>query len=527
MATSLFKRVLIANRGEIAVRVIRALKELGIQSVAVYSDADASSMHVRMADLAVRLPGRLAAETYLNIPVLLAAIKISGADGVHPGYGFLSENADFAEAVATAGAKFIGPSPAAMRLMGDKIAAKILMKKTGVAVVPGSDHPLKSAAEIKAIAEQIGYPLILKAAAGGGGRGMRIVRRDEELADSLAACQREALAWFGNAAVFCERYIERPRHIEIQVLFDEHGNGIHLFERDCSIQRRHQKLVEEAPSTFLNQSQRESLGATAVRAAKAAGYSNAGTIEFICESPEKIYFMEMNTRIQVEHPVTEAITGVDLVRAQILVASGEKLPLTQKDVILRGCAMELRINAEDPAMGFAPAPGRVAQLVFPTGPNVRVDTHMYPGYTIPSEYDSMVAKIIVSGANRSEVLARAKRALGELQVSGVPTTARFHEALLEHPDFIKGEVTTKFLEEQQPWMDRVFSNAAQETSSQHGNDAGAILAAISFLGASLNMNSDMNSESSGPKNSAPNSTPTDSPPSSRWADAARFEGVRR
>lgn len=509
MATSLFKRVLVANRGEIAVRVNRCLKELDIQSVAVYSDADENSLHVRLADRAIRLPGRLSAETYLNIPALVAAIKSSEADAVHPGYGFLSENAEFAEAVAKAGAKFIGPSPGSMRLMGDKIAAKNLMKKTGVPVVPGSDHPLESADEIKVVAKQTGYPLILKAAAGGGGRGMRVVRRDEDLAPALEACQREALAWFGNAAVFCERYIERPRHIEIQVLFDEHGNGVHLYERDCSVQRRHQKLVEESPSPFLDQAQRETLGETAVKAARAAGYTNAGTIEFICESPEKIYFMEMNTRIQVEHPVTEAVTGVDLIKQQILVACGAKLPFTQRDIRLRGCAMELRINAEDPARGFAPAPGRVPQLVFPAGPNVRVDSHMYPGYTIPSEYDSMVAKLIISGATREEVLARVRRALAELQVSGVPTTAKFHEALLQHPAFVRGEITTRFLEEEQGWFDRVFAGDGT-ASNQVADDAAAILSAIAFLSGSAD------------GKARPKTMTT-----SRWHDSARLDALRR
>lgn len=512
MAISRFKRVLVANRGEIAVRVIRCLRELGIQSVAVYSDADESSMHVRLADLAVRLPGRISAETYLNIPALVQAIKSTGADAVHPGYGFLSENADFAEAVAQAGARFIGPTPESMRLMGDKIAAKNLMRKTGVPVVPGSDHPLESADEIKAIAKQTGYPLILKAAAGGGGRGMRVVRRDEELAPALEACQREALAWFGNPAVFCERYIERPRHIEIQVLFDEHGNGVHLFERDCSVQRRHQKLVEESPSPFLNQNQREKLGETAVKAARAAGYTNAGTIEFICESPEKIYFMEMNTRIQVEHPVTETVTGVDLIRQQVLVASGAKLPFEQKDIVLRGCAMELRINAEDPARGFAPAPGRVPQLVFPAGPNVRVDSHMYPGYTIPPEYDSMVAKIIVSAPTREEVLARVRRALAEMQVAGVPTTAKFHEALLKHPAFVKGDVTTRFLEEEQAWFDKVFAGDGVP-AGQIADDAAAILAAIAFRMTQIS--------------GKPSQKTTTITTSSRWADAARLESLRR
>jgi acetyl-CoA carboxylase biotin carboxylase subunit len=517
MAISRFKRVLIANRGEIAVRVIRALKELGMQSVAVYSDADENSMHVRLADFAVRLPGRLSADTYLKIPALVAAAKAAGADAIHPGYGFLSENADFAESVGAAGIKFIGPNPEAMRLMGDKIAAKTLMRQHNVPVTPGSDHPLESAEELKKLAREIGYPLILKAAAGGGGRGMRVVRRDEDLAESLAACQREAQAWFGNPAVFCERYIERPRHIEIQVLFDEHGNGVHLWERDCSVQRRHQKLVEEAPSPYLSQAQREQLGATAVKAAKAAGYWNAGTIEFICESPEKIYFMEMNTRIQVEHPVSETITGVDLIRQQILVACGEPLPFLQKDIPLRGCAIELRINAEDPAKGFAPAPGRVSQLIFPAGPDIRVDSHMYPGYTIPSEYDSMVAKLIVRGANRSEVLARIRRALGEMLVEGVPTTAKFHEALLDHPDFIKGNVTTKFLEEQTDWFENRYRSGGGDTKESTMNeascDAAAVLAAIAFA------------EASGKAKGEPGIV--SHTPRGRWADAARFDGIRR
>jgi len=518
MATSRFKRVLVANRGEIAVRVIRCLKELGIQSVAVYSDADESSMHVRLADIAFRLPGRVSAETYLNIPALVRAIKTTGADAVHPGYGFLSENADFAEAVAAAGARFIGPTPESMRLMGDKIAAKNLMKKTGVPVVPGSDHPMESADEIKAIARQTGYPLILKAAAGGGGRGMRVVRRDEDLGPALDACQREALAWFGNPAVFCERYIERPRHIEIQVLFDEHGNGVHLFERDCSVQRRHQKLVEESPSPFLDQSQREKLGETAVKAARAAGYTNAGTIEFICESPEKIYFMEMNTRIQVEHPVTETVTGVDLIRQQILVASGEKLPFSQKDIVLRGCAMELRINAEDPARGFAPAPGRVPQLVFPAGGNIRVDSHMYPGYTIPPEYDSMVAKLIVSAPTRAEVIARVQRALGEMQIAGVLTTAKFHEALLRHPAFLRGDVTTRFIEEEQGWFDAMFAGPVE--GGQIAEDAAAILAALAFRATT-------NTGPAAPETAGDPRAHDEATTRSRWADAARLESMRR
>lgn len=532
MAISRFKRVLIANRGEIAVRIIRALRELNIESVAVYSDADANSMHVRLADYAVRLPGRLSAETYLNIPALVEAIKVAQADAVHPGYGFLSENADFVDAVTGAGAKFIGPSSHAMRLMGDKIAAKNLMKKTGVAVVPGSDRPLESADEIKAIAQETGYPLILKAAAGGGGRGMRVVRTDSELEPALAACQREALAWFGNPAVFCERYIERPRHIEIQVLFDEHGNGVHLYERDCSVQRRHQKLLEEAPSPYLDNARREKLGEAAVRAAKAAGYANAGTIEFICESPDQIYFMEMNTRIQVEHPVTEAVTGVDLVRHQILVAMGETLPFSQADIKLNGWAIELRINAEDPTKSFAPAPGRVDPCILPAGPDVRVDSHLYAGFTIPSEYDSMVAKIIVKGPDRAGAITKARRALAEMQIGGVPTTAKFHEVLLCHPSFEQGDITTRFLEETHEEFQAAYI-AGPENSQSTGSpselsrDAAAILAA---LGSALNW-----SNGSGANGVAQISTQNSgvdknitltSPQRSRWADAAIWESRR-
>lgn len=453
------RRLLVANRGEIAVRIIRAARDLGIETVAVYSDADASGLATRLADYAFRLPGSTPAETYLNIPALINAIRVTSADSVHPGYGFISENADFAAAVSAAGAKFVGPPEKAMRLMGDKIAAKALMIQNQVPVVPGADHPLESATELKSYAEKIGYPLILKAAAGGGGRGMRVVRQHSELADAFAACSREALSYFGNAAVFCERYIENPRHIEFQVLFDEHGNGVHLFERDCSIQRRHQKLIEEAPSAYLTPAQRERLGNFAVKAAAAAGYASAGTVEFICESPEKAYFMEMNTRIQVEHPVTEEITGVDLIAMQLKVAAGLPLPFSQRDLHIRGWAFEARINAEDPALEFAPAPGQVHEIQMPAGPGVRVDTHLYPGYTIPQHYDSMVAKLIVSGANRTEAMARLQRALGEIRIDGVPTTAKFHEALLTHPLFRSGDFTTRFIEEQASWFQNAYRTA--------------------------------------------------------------------
>ncbi len=467
------KRLLIANRGEIAVRIIRAARDLGIETVALYSDADQYSLHVKLADYAVRLPGNTAAETYLNVPAIVAAIKSSKADAVHPGYGFLSENADFADAVTTAGAKFVGPSAKAMRLMGDKIEAKHLMKQHKVPCVPGSENPLKDVDDLRKHAQEIGFPMILKASAGGGGRGMRVVRTMDDLAESFAACTREAQSYFGNPAVFCERYIENPRHIEVQVLFDEHGNGVHLFERDCSIQRRHQKLIEEAPSKFLNPEQRAEIGRRAVVAAKAAGYASAGTIEFICESAERVYFMEMNTRIQVEHTVSEEITDIDLVRWQLLVACGEKLPFKQEDIKLRGWSIEARINAEDPAKGFLPGPGRVNQIRFPAGPGVRIDSHLYPGYEIPQYYDSMVAKLIVWGPTRDEAIARMKRALAEFEIDGVPTTAKFHEAVLRHPTFLEGEHNTGFVEKQASYFKEAFSAIPDEHTA-----SSALLAAV-------------------------------------------------
>lgn len=443
-----FKKVLIANRGEIALRIIRTVRELGLESVAVYSDADQDSAHRFHADYAVRLPGRASAETYLNIPALIQAVIRSGADAVHPGYGFLSENADFAQAVIDSGAVFIGPPPAATAIMGNKIHARNLMQAHGVPVVPGAKEPLKDHEALKVLAHQIGFPLILKAAGGGGGRGMRVVRGDEELEEAFNACTREAISYFGSSDVFAERYIERPRHIEFQVLFDAHGHGVYLFERDCTIQRRHQKLFEEAPSSYLSDAQRRLVGEKAVAAANAAGYVGAGTIEFICESPDHVYFMEMNTRIQVEHPVTEMITGLDLIAQQILIAQGQPLEFSQGDLTFSGWAMEARINAEDPSRDFAPTPGLVKRLTLPGGPFVRVDTHLYPGYRIPDTYDSMVAKVIVWGKTRAEAARRLARALADLRIEGVPTTARFHEALLRHPAFQKGEYTTRFIEEQ-------------------------------------------------------------------------------
>lgn len=449
-----FKRVLIANRGEIALRIIRAVREMGLESVAVYSDADQHSLHRYQADYAVRLPGVSSADTYLRIDRLMAALKATGADALHPGYGFLSENSQLARGVIEAGAIFIGPPPEATELMGHKVHARNLMKAHDVPVVPGCTAPLKDIADLRRMAREIGYPMILKAASGGGGRGMRVVRRDEDLDPFFQACTREAQAYFGNPEVFCERFIEHPRHIEFQVLFDGHGHGVHLFERDCTVQRRHQKLLEEAPSPYLSHERRMAVGEKAVAAARAAGYVGAGTIEFICESPEKIYFMEMNTRIQVEHPVTEMITGIDLIKAQLRVAQGQPLGLEQKDLKIHGWAMESRINAEDPSRNFAPNPGLITAVSFPGGPFVRTDSHIYSGYRVPDAYDSLLAKLIVWGQTREEAIQRLTRALGEFRIQGVATTTRFHEALLRHEDFRAGVLTTRFIEENQSYWDQ-------------------------------------------------------------------------
>jgi acetyl-CoA carboxylase biotin carboxylase subunit len=469
-----FKRVLIANRGEIALRIIRAVREMGLESVAVYSDADQESLHRYQADYAVRLPGVASSDTYLRVDRLIEALKVSGADAVHPGYGFLSESAAFARAVIEAGAVFIGPPPEATELMGHKVHARNLMKAHDVPVVPGCEVPLRDVEHLRQMAREIGYPMILKAASGGGGRGMRVVRSDQDLEPFFSACTREAQAYFGNPEVFCERFIENPRHIEFQVLFDAHGNGVHLFERDCTIQRRHQKLFEEAPSPYLTPERRMEVGEKAVAAARAAGYVGAGTIEFICESPDKVYFMEMNTRIQVEHPVTEMITGIDLIKGQLKIAQGKPLEIKQKDVVLHGWAMEARINAEDPTRGFAPNPGLVESVTLPGGPFVRTDSHLYSGYRIPDAYDSLLAKLIVWGQNREEAMERMVRALSELRIQGVFTTIRFQEALLRHRDFRAGKMTTRFIEENQSYWDQELHHPAPLGIEDQGKVAVAV-----------------------------------------------------
>ncbi len=442
-----FKKVLIANRGEIGVRIIRACRDLGLSPYAIYSTADLHSRHVALADKALCIGAGPSSESYLNIRNIIEAAKKLGAEAVHPGFGFLSENALFANEVLKAGLVWIGPSPSSIHAMGDKTFAKRKVIGAGVPCSPGKNEPLKDVADLKEVIQQIGYPVILKAAAGGGGRGMRVVRHDNELDDAFAACVREAQSYFGNPNVFCERYIEHPRHVEIQIMADSQGNTVYLFDRDCTVQRRNQKLLEEAPSSYISEDTRKNMGEIAVRAAQSVGYVNAGTVEFILESPTQFYFMEMNTRIQVEHPVTECITGIDLLQTQLRVAQGEKLSFEQKDISIRGWAIEARINAEDPYHGFRPDAGFVKAVEFPAGPGVRVDSHIYSGYKIPEFYDSMIAKLIVHGANREDAINKMQRALAEFYIEGVKTTIPYQQALLANELFRSGVYTTRFVEE--------------------------------------------------------------------------------
>ncbi len=442
----MFRKILIANRGEIALRILRACEELGIKTVVVYSEADRDSLPVKLADEAYCIGPGPSNRSYLNIPNLIAAAELSGAEAVHPGYGFLSENARFAEICKDHGLKFIGPSPYVIDKMGDKIKAKETMKAAGVPTVPGSDGPIIDPLEAERLATEMGYPVIIKAAAGGGGRGMRVVQHAGQFQEQMELAQQEALASFGNGEVYLEKYLEEPRHIEIQVVMDQRGNAIHLGERDCSIQRRHQKLLEEAPSPRLTPEMRERMGQDAVRAAQFIGYEGVGTIEFLLDKHGNYYFMEMNTRIQVEHPVTELITRFDLVQEQIRIAAGAPLSRTQDQVRFEGHAIECRINAEDPEKGFRPSPGVIDAYVPPGGPWVRVDSHVYPGYSIPPNYDSMIAKLIVWAEDRDKAIARMQRALGEYAITGVKTTIPLHEKILDNAFFRKGEVYTNFLQ---------------------------------------------------------------------------------
>ncbi|MBX3132764.1 MAG: acetyl-CoA carboxylase biotin carboxylase subunit [Gemmatimonadaceae bacterium] len=443
----MFKRVLIANRGEIALRIIRACRELGIETVAVYSEADRESLHVRFADDDVCIGPAPARESYLRIPRLIAAAEITGADAIHPGYGFLAENAEFAETCAASNITFIGPTPQQIRTMGDKAAARAAMIANDVPVVPGSPGPVEDVDEALAIAKGMGFPVIIKAAAGGGGKGMRVANDADDFARSFQLARSEALSAFGNGSVYVEKYLTRPRHVEFQVFGDTHGNVIHLGERDCSVQRRHQKLVEEAPCPVMTPDLRRRMGEAAVKGAKAIDYVGAGTIEMLLDTDGSFYFMEMNTRIQVEHCVTEMLTGVDLVKEQIRVAAGLPLSVTETPE-LRGHVIECRVNAEDPQRNFQPSPGKVETFHMPGGNGVRLDTHVYAGYTVPPFYDSMIAKLIVHGRDRGEALAKMRLALDTFIVEGVTTTIPFLSTLMSHPNFVAGDVHTKFLEQE-------------------------------------------------------------------------------
>ncbi len=440
----MFKKILIANRGEIALRVIRTCREMDIKTVAIYSTADRESLHVRFADEAVCIGDAPSKDSYLNIPRIISAAEITNADSIHPGYGFLSERSEFSAICHEYGIKFIGPTPAMIQAMGDKSTAKDTMKKAGVPTIPGSDGLLESIEEGIKLAKGMGYPVIVKATAGGGGKGMRIINNESEFKKAWDDAKREAAASFGNDGLYLEKFIEEPRHIEIQLVGDQYGKVCHLSERDCSIQRRHQKLVEETPSPIVNQELRERMGDAAVKGAKAINYEGAGTIEFLVDKHGNFYFMEMNTRIQVEHPITEEVTDYDLIKEQIKVAAG--VPISGTNYFPKMFAMECRINAEDPANGFRPSPGKITNLHMPGGHGVRIDSHVYAGYTIPPNYDSMIAKLITTGQSREEVITRMKRALQEFVIEGIKTTIPFHIKLMDNPIFRSGKFNTKFLE---------------------------------------------------------------------------------
>lgn len=442
----MFNKILIANRGEIALRVIRACRELGVRSVVAYSEADRDSLPVRMADECICIGPAPSSKSYLNIPNLISAALLTGSDAIHPGYGFLAENPSFAEICADCGLVFIGPPPSAMIQMGDKVQARIAMSRAGLPMLPGTDV-LRSVGEGEAAAARIGFPLMLKAAAGGGGRGIRLVRRPEEFTHVFTTAQSEVREAFHDDGLYIEKYLGRARHVEVQVLCDNFGNGVYLGERNCSVQRRHQKLLEESPSPGLPDKIRREMGERAIEAVLAIGYRGAGTLEFLVDEDGSYYFMEMNTRLQVEHPVTELVTGIDLVQAQLRVAAGEPLPIRQKDIELRGHAIEFRITSEDPERDFRPQTGTIEEYLPPSGPGVRVDSHLYLGYEVPPHYDSLLAKLIVWAPTRDEAIARGRRALGEFMIEGVPTTIPFHVQLLDHPVFQRGEAYTNFLSE--------------------------------------------------------------------------------
>lgn len=441
----MFKKVLIANRGEIAVRIIRACRELGLKTVAVFSTADRNALHAKIADEAVCIGAPAAKDSYLNEKAIIAACEITGADAVHPGFGFLSENASFARNCGKCGITFIGPAPESIEMLGDKAAAKSAMKKAGVPVIPGSDGAVSSMAEAKRLAEEIGFPLMVKASAGGGGRGIRLVERMEDLEAQITAARTEALNYFGDGSIYMEKFIVNPKHIEFQILADRHGNVVHLGERDCSMQRRNQKVLEESPSVIMTPMLRDRMGKAAVAAAKVCGYYNAGTIEFLVDDKSNFYFMEMNTRIQVEHPITEFVTGIDLVKAQLKIAAGKELPYSQEDIRVKGHSIECRINAESPEKGFRPSPGKIKALHIPGGPGIRIDSSVYSGYEISPYYDSMIAKLIVYAPTRKEAIAKMKWALAEFIVEGVDTNIDFQLSLIRDPAFEEGTYDIGYL----------------------------------------------------------------------------------
>jgi acetyl-CoA carboxylase biotin carboxylase subunit len=443
----MIRKVLIANRGEIALRVLRACRELGIPAVVAYSEADRESLPVRVADEAICIGPAPAERSYNHIPAIISAAVVTGCDALHPGYGFLAENALLAEICEECGITLIGPRPQTLRALGDKAEARRLMQRAGLPIVPGSETPVRDASEARRIARKLGYPVLVKAAAGGGGRGMRIVREERELATALQVAQQEAQAAFGDPSVYLERYLERPRHVEVQILADQHGNIVAVGERDCSIQRRYQKLIEEAPAPDLSGKVRDALHEAAVRGARAVGYVGAGTFEFLVDREGHFYFTEANARLQVEHPVTEAVTGLDLVQWQLAIAAGERLALRERDLAPRGHAIEVRVTAEDPDRDFAPRPGRIEQLVWPGGPGIRVDSHAYAGYVVPPHYDSLLGKVIAWGLDRAQAIERLDRALRETIIDGVPTPIPLLRCILQHPDFRASRHTTTFLAE--------------------------------------------------------------------------------
>lgn len=441
----MFKKVLIANRGEIAVRIIRACRELGLKTVAVFSTADRNALHAKIADEAVCIGAPAAKDSYLNEKAIIAACETTGADAVHPGFGFLSENASFARNCGKCGITFIGPAPESIEMLGDKAAAKSAMKKAGVPVIPGSDGAVPTMEEAKRLAEEIGFPLMVKASAGGGGRGIRLVERMEDLESQITAARTEALNYFGDGSIYMEKFIVNPKHIEFQILADKHGNVVHLGERDCSMQRRNQKVLEESPSVIMTPMLRDRMGKAAVAAAKVCGYYNAGTIEFLVDDKNNFYFMEMNTRIQVEHPITEFVTGIDLVKAQLKIAAGKELPYSQEDIRVKGHSIECRINAESPEKGFRPSPGKINALHIPGGPGIRIDSSVYSGYEITPYYDSMIAKLIVYAPTRKEAIAKMKWALAEFIVEGVDTNIDFQLSLIRDPAFEEGNYDIGYL----------------------------------------------------------------------------------